>query len=75
MVTIVNPAERGPQAAFLKAHLKLMKLGMKNSQTTSTQMLAKASALTGNTYKRGQYDAAIADLQAIVNEAMEPPKG
>jgi hypothetical protein len=46
----------------LRGHLKLMKAGLRNSQISGTQMLAKAGAVTGKVYKRGQYDAAIADI-------------
>jgi hypothetical protein len=30
-------------------------------------ILLRASALTGKSYKRGQYDAAIADLNTLIN--------
>ena len=69
MTTIENPARPEVQAAFIKSHLKLMRLGMKNSGITKTQMLAKAAAVTGKSYKVSQIDTAIADLQALVDAA------
>lgn len=64
---IENPGRPEVQAAFLKAHLKLMSLGMKNSRMSGTEMLVKASRITGNKYKRGQYVQAVADLQKIID--------
>lgn len=55
-------------AIFLKGHLKLMAVGMKNSQISGTQMLAKATALTGRKYKRGQYKLAVQDLETFITE-------
>jgi|TARA_R110000782_G_scaffold256822_2_gene345999 hypothetical protein len=70
MTMTLNPARDEVQAAFLKAHLKMVKIGMLPCRgMTKTKLLAKAGAITGNKYKRGQYDAAIADLQTIVDEA------
>lgn len=68
---IENPGRPEVQAAFLKSHLKLMKLGMKNSRISATEMLKKATSITGNKYKRGQFDQAIADLQSIISEAAQ----
>jgi len=69
-ILILNPARDEVQAAFLKAHLKLVKIGMTPPRgTNKTKLLSKAGAITGVKYKRGQYDAAIADLQVIVDEA------
>lgn len=67
MTTITNPGESKVQAIFLKGHLKLLSLGMKNSRFTGRQMLDKAEAITGKTYKRGQYDVAVQDLQALID--------
>lgn len=67
MTTITNPADKRVQAVFFKGHLKLMSLGMKNSTMTGRQMLDKAEAITGKTYKRGQYDVAVQDLQALID--------
>jgi hypothetical protein len=54
-------------AIFLKAHLRGMAAGMKHSRMSGKDLLAKATLLTGKPYKRGQYDAAITDLDAIIN--------
>lgn len=64
-MTMIVPAEVGVQrvqAVFLKAHLKLMSVGLKNSQISGKQMLEKASAITGKKYKRGEYAVARKDL-------------
>jgi hypothetical protein len=39
---------------------------MKNSRLSGTQILAKASEVTGQHYKRGQYQKAIDDLNVII---------
>lgn len=65
MTTITNPADPMVQAIFLKLHLKVMAAGLRNSKMSGTKMLAKASALTGRTYKRGQYQLAIDDLNNL----------
>jgi len=54
-------------AVFLRAHLKMLEAGMKNSRLSGTQILAKASEVTGRSYKRGQYQKAIDDLNLIIN--------
>jgi len=70
MTIILNPASDHVQAAFLKAHLKMVKVGMSPSKgMTKTKLLKKASDITGVKYKRGQYDEAIFDLQKIVDVA------
>ena len=56
-------------ALFLRAHLKLLAAGMKNSRFSGTQILAKASEVTGRAYKRGQYQVAIDDLNALIKES------
>ena len=63
----IDPRQPGVQAAFLKAHLRMLSIGLKHSRMPAATILLKASALTGKPYKRGQYDAAIADLNAIIN--------
>ena len=69
MTTILNPARPEVQAAFLKAHLRLMAVGMTNSQFSMKQMLAKATAITGTRYTKGTIDVAINDLQSVIDEA------
>jgi len=55
-------------AVFLKPHLKLLSVGMKNSQFSARQLLDKATAITGKKYKRGQYDLAVQDLQSVIDK-------
>ena len=70
MTVILNPASDEVQATFLKAHLKMVKVGLMPSKgMTKTKLLKKASDITGVKYKRGQYDEAIFDLQKIVDAA------
>ena len=40
-----------------------MSLGMKNSKMSGKQMLALATNITGQDYKRGQYIKALQDLE------------
>lgn len=75
MVTITDPASRHTQAVFLKSHLSLMAVGMQNSRISGTDMLGKASAVTGKVYKRGQYKAAVADLKAVIAEELAKAAG
>ena len=65
MTTITNPEDPLVQAKFLKIHLKLMAKGLKHSRMSGTTLLGKVSALTGRTYKRGQYQTAIDDLNTM----------
>ena len=53
-------------ALYLRAHLMMLEAGMKNSRLSGTQILAKASEVTGQHYKRGQYQKAIDDLNVII---------
>jgi hypothetical protein len=70
MTVILNPASDEVQAAVIKAHLKMVKVGLMPSKgMTKTKLLKKASDITGVKYKRGQYDEAIFDLQKIVDVA------
>jgi len=68
-ITIKDPGQPGVQAAFLKAHLRMLSIGLKHSRMSAATILLKASSLTGKSYKRGQYDAAIADLNVILINA------
>jgi hypothetical protein len=67
MTTITDTASAAIQATFLKGHLRLLAAGMKNSRLSGTEILAKAGKVTGRAYKRGQYAAAIADLQKVID--------
>lgn len=68
MTTITDPGSSLVQAIFLRAHLGLLAKGMKNSRMTGTQILLAVTAVTGRTYKRGQYQAAIDDLNIKLKE-------
>ena len=70
MATITNPASNRTQAVFLKAHIKMLCIGMKNSQFSQRQILSKITALTGNSYPsspkgRGR---ALSDITHYVEE-------
>lgn len=68
MTTIDNPLQN-PRflAATCRAHLRLIAAGMMPRRgVTKGDVLAKASSLTGQTYKRGEYGKAIADLTAFL---------
>ena len=70
--TILNPARDEIQAAFLKSALKIIKVGLKPSRgLTKTKLMAKASAITGVTYKLSAIDNAIEDLQCVIDEATQ----
>ena len=68
MTMITDPRSAHVQAIFLRGHLRLLAKGMKNSRLTGTQILSAATAVTGRSYKRGQYQAAIDDLNAKLEE-------
>ena len=55
-------------AVLLRGHLKMLDAGMKNSRMSGKAILDKASELTGNKYKRGQYAIAITDLNNLIEE-------
>lgn len=64
--------EAAQTAIFLKGHLKLMSLGMKNTSFTTREIFIKAYAITGTAYKRGQYDRAVDDLQSLIDYFATP---
>ncbi|QDP65322.1 MAG: hypothetical protein Unbinned200contig1000_62 [Prokaryotic dsDNA virus sp.] len=66
MVTLIQPDNR-LAAVFLKGHLKMLALGMKNSKLSGTQILKAASQITGKKYKRGQYKLALADIEEFLS--------
>ena len=68
MTTITNTDDAVFLAILLKAHLKLLSVGMKHSRMSGKDVLAKASAVTGVAYKRGQYALALADLNTFITE-------
>lgn len=53
------------QAIFLKAHLKMLAAGLKNSKYSGKTLLELASRHTGKQYKRGNYIQAIQDLEQL----------
>jgi hypothetical protein len=65
MTTYIDGPNNRIGAIFIKAHLKMLALGMKNSQYSGLAILKKASAITGKPYKRGQYEAALKDISAF----------
>jgi hypothetical protein len=68
MTTITNPRDARIQAIFIRAHLRMLAAGMKNSRLSGTQILKAVSSITGHVYKRGQYAIALEDLNRIINE-------
>lgn len=62
MTIITDPAASRVQAIFLKMHCGLFSMGMKHSQMTGKELLAKVTAVTNKPYKRGQYVQARQDL-------------
>jgi hypothetical protein len=66
--TIENPGASNRFAAvMLRAHVRMLAAGMRNSQLSGTAILRKVTEVTGNRYKRGQYQAALADLNAMLD--------
>jgi len=56
------------QAKVVKQGLRACKLGMRLSRNaTPTTLFALTKQFTGKSYKRGQYDIAIADLDIWIN--------
>jgi len=51
-------------ALSIRGQLKLIKVGMKNSRYSKTDMLRAATRYTERPYKLNQIDLAIADLSA-----------
>ena len=68
MITIDNPRDPAIRAIFLKGNLRMLSRGFKHSRMSGLQALTIATQITGNTYKRGQYDKAISDLQTIIDK-------
>lgn len=72
MSLIINPSDEGVQAALIKAHLKLIGVGLNPPRgLTKTELLNKAAKITGLPYKRTEILVAISDLQAIVDSAIK----
>ena len=54
------------QAAMVRGHLRMHIAGMRHSKISATKILQAASEITGVKYKRGQYQAALDDIQALL---------
>lgn len=67
--TITNTTGAVAQAIFLKAHCRVLTIpAMKPPRgLTKRQILDKASAITGNMYKRGEFGRAADDLHQFIN--------
>jgi len=65
------------RAVVIKQALQLYaKTGMKvNRAYTPTAMLKAAEGITGITYKRGQYEKAASDINAILIAGIQPDSG
>lgn len=63
----VDPKAPRVQAVFLRAHLRCISAGMNPPRgLRKGDLLAKASNITGVTYKRGHIRRAIDDLTAFI---------
>lgn len=52
------------QVVTLKAHIKMLKVGMKHSRLGKTQIMTTARKLTGANFGTRDYDGAIKALEA-----------
>jgi hypothetical protein len=66
-IVITDPASPRVQAVFLRAHVRMFKAGMTHSKLTATRLRELVTKQTGMTYKRGQWDAMLVDLNQIIN--------
>ena len=65
---IQNPRDPKVQAVFVRAHLKLIKTGLRANRASSPRkILDKAEAITGQIYRARQYDKAISDLTGMID--------
>ena len=71
MTTYIDGPNVEVSAFFIKAHLKMLALGMTNSRYSGTAILKKASAITGKPYKRGQYEIALNDLINFIKDTAQ----
>ena len=63
--TLRNPQV---QAIFLRAHLRLISVGMTPPRgMTKGDILRKAGNITGHAYKRGEYAQAVKDLTVFID--------
>lgn len=54
------------QAIYVRAHCRVMAVGMHHSRISKTRMLEIAGNITGKSYKRGQHAQAAEDLTAYI---------
>jgi len=67
MATLHTLRDNRVQAIFLRAHLRLISVGMTPPRgMTKGDILRKAGSVTGTAYKRGEYAKAVADLTAFI---------
>lgn len=71
MTTYIDGPNVAISAIFLKAHLKMLSVGMTNSRYSGIAILKKASAITGKPYKRGQYEIALNDLINFIKDTAQ----
>jgi hypothetical protein len=71
MKTYIDAPNLVLAAIFLKAHLKMLDAGMKNSKHSGLTILKKASAITGKPYKRAQYKAALDDIVTFIKDSTQ----
>ena len=71
MTTYIDGPNLVITAIFLKAHLKMLALGMKNSRYSGTTILKATSGITGKPYKRGQYQLALNDLVTFIKDTAQ----
>lgn len=67
MATLHTLRDARTQAIFLRAHLRLISVGMTPPRgMTKGDILRKAGNITGNAYKRGEYAQAVKDLTLFI---------
>lgn len=68
-MTVLDPTGAAFRAVFIRAHLRMLAAGMKNSQISGEEILARATGLTKKKYRRREYQTAIRDLTEIIEGA------
>lgn len=68
--TITDTSSPLVQAIFLKAHCRLLAVGMNPPRgLTKREVLDKVSKITGNKYRRGDYGKAADDLHVFIRKS------
>ncbi len=71
--TIEDPGRDEVQAVFLKAALKMIRIGLKPARNlTKTKLMARASQISGVKYKRNEINKAIEDMETIIRDHLDP---